>query len=256
SQSMGRLWGIMRYTWLHWYSAIRQKLLAYQVGREHYQQGNELDFSRKLYDASAPDSLVRKRFFRQLKTENLALIPRSKGVLLLEEGTLEGSVQKLEESLRLLDAKWDAGDREKAYIELSRLRQQSGRRYQDLLNAYRSNRAALKLKGIPLPLEVQISGSAAYRPEQRAIKRKLQAYLRRSGAEIVNDPGMPVLRLQIQWSDEKIKAYLLSEKGIVLEGVDTGVLEKLMSLGASGEGRVILKQFAQNFMRLTLTPNR
>ena len=251
AENIRRFWGLLKYSWLYWYSSTRQKLLSYQVGKEHYQQGNDLASNQKLYNASAPDSLVRRRFFRQLRDANLALIPNSKGSLLLEEGILQQNDEKIEQSLELLDTQWEAEDRERAYIALSHLQRREAQKYQNLLRAYHSNRAALKLQGIALPLQLQFSGSSAYRPEQQRIKRQLQRYLRRSGAEIVQDPAMPVLRLQIQWSNQQVKAYLLSEKGIVLDSIDSSKLENIQL----GKPKQKLKQFTRSFMQQALTPN-
>ncbi|WGK70185.1 tetratricopeptide repeat protein [Candidatus Haliotispira prima] len=260
SESLRRYGNIVKYRWLYWYSSIRKKLLSHEVGKEHYRQGNSLDSNQKLYGASDEGSRVRRRFFRRLKKEHLALVPNSEGVLLLEEAIIERSAPKMEQSLKLLDAKWDAENREKAYIELSKLRPTSQQRYQDLMQAYHSNPASLKNHNIRLPMEIQISGSAAYRPDQRRAERRLRGYLGRSGAELVRAPGS-VLRLQIQWSNEQVKAYLLSEKGTVLSSIDSTKLESIMEKRKSGslssrQERFLLKQFSRDFMQLVFTPKQ
>ena len=118
SESMQRFGALLKYSWLYWYSLTQQKLLAYQVGKEHYQQGNELDSNKNLYDASDSHSLLKRRFFQQLKSENLSFIPESKDTLLLEEGILERNSEKIEQSLTMLDPKWDADAREKSLYRI------------------------------------------------------------------------------------------------------------------------------------------
>ena len=259
AENFQRTWDLLKYSCLYWYSSVRQKLLAYQVGKEHYQQGNALDSSQKLYEASDDRSQLRRRFFQELKTQSLALIPASKEVLLLKEAILERNAAKIEQSIKMLDPKWDAGDREQAYIELSKLRHEPAQRFKDLLQAYRSNRAALKNEGIALPLQLQLSGSVAQRPEQQRIVRQLGAYLKRSGAELIDNTSAPVLRLQIQWSRERVQAYLLSAKGTVLESIDSNNLEMIMrqrkeDAWSAAEQRRLLKLFARSFIKKATTP--
>ena len=249
-----------RYQWLSSYALIQQGLLSLQVGKEHYREGNLLDASQQLYNASDGD--LRRRFFRRLKNEQLSLIPASRGVFLLEEGILQNSVSKIEQSLTLLNEKWDREERERAYIELSKLRRKKwgGRsfekktqRYRDLLNAYAINPSALKNNGIALPLQVQLGGSAAYKGQN--IRHPLRRYLGRSGAELVRDPKFPALRLQIQWGEREVKAYLLSETGRVLATADATPLERIAQAPKS-EQRRLLKQFSRSFMELAFTPTK
>ncbi len=261
AEHLSRYWNLLRYQWLYWYSSIQEKLLSYQVGREHYQQGNKLDSSQKLFNASDPGSRLRRRFFHRLKAEHLDLIPESKGVLLLEEAMEQQDLLGLEQSLKLLSPKWDAEERERAYIELSKLRRTPQLSYADLLQAYESNPASLKNNGIALPLQLQISGSAAYRPEQQGIERQLRGYLGRSGARVATEAALPLLQLQIQWSDTQIKAYLLSPKGTVLRSVESSKLEEIREARSSGslsarQQRLLLKQFSQDFMQQAFFPLR
>ncbi len=169
---------------LSWFHDQRFRAYSLQVGTQYLDQGSYEDAWWEYYKGNESYPEVALKYLGMARELETARSPHAAAYYTLEEGKLEHSAARLEQSLAAFDPFWEkepAAEALAALIPLIKGGAAQGHRHDLIVQLYRINPGALPPAGIGLPLSVSFQG-AGWKGREKA---RVLRFLRRAGSECV-----------------------------------------------------------------------